>query len=69
LSTTNYWPFFLTALFPCIVALIGILVNKHDFTILRADIADVRRQIQHLIDLYINHAERLAALEERTKPK
>jgi hypothetical protein len=54
---------------PSIVALIGILVNKHDFAMLRQDIADVRRQIQYLIDLLINHEGRIAAVEERTKPK
>ena len=73
MNTTNYWPFFLTALFPCLIALIGILVNKHDFATLRADVraefADVKGQIQHLVDLHINHAERLSTLEERTKQK
>jgi hypothetical protein len=69
MTTTSYWPFFLTALFPCLVALIGILVNKHDFAILRQDIGDLRGQIQHLIDLHFNHEGRIATVEERTKPK
>jgi hypothetical protein len=73
LNPPNYWPFFLTALFPCLVILIGILINKQDLGNLRIefhrDIDDVRRQIQHLIDLHIDHGERIAVVEERTKPK
>jgi hypothetical protein len=49
------------------MALIGILVNKHDFRTVREDLQDIRSQIQHLIDLHINHEGRLATLEERTK--
>jgi hypothetical protein len=93
LNTTNYWPFFLTALFPSLVALIGILVNKHDLTVLRTEmrsgfsdiraefrndvtdlrndtrsgLSDVSGQIQHLVDLHINHEGRIAGVEERTK--
>ena len=42
----------------------------HGFSALRAEMhvnfSDVKNQIQHLIDLHINHAERIAALDERT---
>jgi hypothetical protein len=65
----TYGQLLLAVSVPSIVALIGILVNKHDFAILRQDIGDLRGQIQHLIDLHINHESRISAVEERTKPK
>ena len=56
---------------PCFTAVIGLLVNKHDVNTLRAEMqsnfTDIKNQIQHLIDLHINHAERIATLEERSK--
>jgi hypothetical protein len=57
---------------PCFTALVGILVNNHSVNALRTEMhagfADVKGQISHLINLHINHAERIATLEERTKP-
>jgi hypothetical protein len=78
MSTTNYWPFFLTALFPCIVILIGILVNKHDFTLLRQDFRDLsakvdrhyesfNNQITTLLTTIHNVDTRVVKLEERPK--
>ena len=58
---------------PCFTALVGILVNNHAVSSLRTEMhtnfADLKGQLSHLIDLHINHAERIATVEERTKPK
>lgn len=58
---------------PCFTALVGILVNNHAVGALRTEMqtnfADLKGQTGHLIDLHINHAERIATVEERTKPK
>ena len=67
MNPTSYWPFFLTGFFPCVLALIGILINKHDFAVLREDLSDIKGQMRYLIDLHINHEGRLATVEERTK--
>lgn len=65
MNATQYMPFFLTGLFPCLVALIGILVNKHDFRIVREDAQEIKRTLDHLVDLHIDHAERIAWLEAK----
>jgi hypothetical protein len=58
---------------PCFTALVGMLVNNHAVAALRTEMhtgfTDIKGQIDHLLDLHINHAERIATLEERTKPK
>lgn len=58
---------------PCFTALVGMLVNNHAVNGLRSEMhsnfADLKGQLSHLIDLHINHAERIATVEERTKPK
>lgn len=69
MNPTNYWPFFLTGFFPCFLVLVGMWVNSKRFDHVEQSISDIRSQIQHLIDLHINHGERIAALEERTKQK
>ena len=54
---------------PCFTALVGILVNNHAVNGLRSELhagfSDVKGQINHLIDLHINHAERIAWLESK----
>ena len=58
---------------PCVTAIIGMLVNRHDMLAFRADVnsnfTDVKNQINHLIDLHINHAERIRALEVKAEGK
>ena len=47
---------------PCFTALVGMLVNNHAVAALRnvmhTGFTDIKGQIDHLIDLHINHAER-----------
>jgi hypothetical protein len=56
---------------PVLVILIGILVNKHDVSVLRGEMrtgfSDIKAQTQHLIDLHIDHESRISKVEERTK--
>jgi hypothetical protein len=59
MTALQYWPFFLTALIPTLGILIGFMVNKSDTT-------EIKSQVTHLIDLHINHAERIAWLEAKS---
>lgn len=69
----TYGQLLLAISIPSVLAIIGILMNNHGLTMLHAEMqanfADVKAQITHLINLHINHAERIATLEERSKPK
>jgi hypothetical protein len=69
MSAAQYMPFFLTGLFPCLTVLIAMLVNHWENKGLRDEMrtnfSDVKTQIDHLIDLHINHAERIAWLESK----
>ena len=68
-AAAQYMPFFLTGFFPCFLVLVGMWMNnrRHDRT--DADLADLKSQTQHFIDLHIGHEGRLATVEERTKQK
>lgn len=56
---------------PCLLILLGMFFNWREAqdirSEMRANFLDVKKLIQHLTDLHINHAERIATLEERTK--
>ena len=73
MNSSSNLPIILAIAVPCFTALVGMLVNKYAVDSLRSemhkDFIDVKNQVQHLIDLHINHAERIATLEERSKPK
>jgi hypothetical protein len=56
----QYWPFFLTAFFPCFIVVVGMWMNSTRFN-------SIERQLDHLIDLHINHAERIAWLESKAE--
>jgi hypothetical protein len=77
-AAAQYMPFFLTGFFPCFLVLIGMYMNNKRldqmeksiharFRHVDADFVDLKSQIQHFIDLHINHEGRIAAVEERTK--
>ena len=67
MNPTNYWPFFLTGFFPCFIVLVAMYQNNKRFDHVDAELVDVKSQIQHLVDLHINHEGRIATVEERTK--
>jgi hypothetical protein len=66
-QVTQYMPFFIAAFFPSLLALIGILINKHDFRIVREDNQEMKQLVQHFIDLHIAHEGRLSSVETKTR--
>jgi hypothetical protein len=69
MNVIQYMPFFLTGFFPCFLVLVGMWMNNKRLDRIDSDFVDLKNQIQHFIDLHINHEGRLAAVEERTKSK
>jgi hypothetical protein len=66
----QYWPFVLTGILAsAIPSTITVLLTNGLRHEMRAGFLDVKNQINHLIDLHIDHAERITWLETKAGKK